>query len=198
MIADDDLGRIEIDLKELMQNDNSKGKVWQRQDSFLGMDGSSSMPGKLNWEVGYFDKVGITDDQLARQDFDTNIRSMKQLKDKVTEDADKKLREASDRNTSDEASQQRSQDFSEQETNLLVAAPPPDGYSSGILSVQIHNATGLELANLRKTSGRNEDDDLDEDDLPSPYCNLIINGKKVYRTRTKPKVRGELVPVRLD
>lgn len=193
MIADDNLGRIEIDLKDLMRNEKSKGKIWQRQDSFSGMDGNSSMPGKLNWEVGYFDKVRITDDQLECQDFDPNIRSMKQLKDKVAEDAEKKLREASDRNTSDEASQQKSQDFSNQETNLLASAPPPDGFPSGIISVQIHNATGLELANLRKTSSRNEDDDLDDDDLPSPYCSLIINGRKVYRTRTKPKVQMRIL-----
>lgn len=38
--ADDDLGRIELDLKELMHSPQSKGKVWDRTDGFLALEGA--------------------------------------------------------------------------------------------------------------------------------------------------------------
>ena len=40
--ADDDLGRIELDLKELMQSPQSKGKMWDRTDGFLALEGAYS------------------------------------------------------------------------------------------------------------------------------------------------------------
>ena len=39
--ADDDLGRIELDLKELMHSPESKGKMWDRTDGFLALEGES-------------------------------------------------------------------------------------------------------------------------------------------------------------
>ena len=38
--ADDDLGRIELDLKELMHSPQSKGKMWDRTDGFLALEGT--------------------------------------------------------------------------------------------------------------------------------------------------------------
>ena len=38
--ADDDLGRIELDLKELMHSPQSKGKMWDRTDGFLALEGA--------------------------------------------------------------------------------------------------------------------------------------------------------------
>ena len=193
--ADDDLGRIEVDIKELMRSKESKGKMWQREDSFIGMDGGSSMPGKLSWEVGYFGKVKIQEDQLVKQQEKPEIRNLQQLKDEVSRNVARKLREASDRDTSDEANQQKAQDYAEQENELICAAPPPKGYLSGMLSIQIHNATGLEVATLRKQSKETEENNemsTDEGDLPSPYCNVIVNGRMIYRTRTKPKVMASL------
>ena len=37
--ADDDLGRIELDLKELMHSPQSKGRMWDRTDGFLALEG---------------------------------------------------------------------------------------------------------------------------------------------------------------
>jgi hypothetical protein len=73
----------------------------------------------------------------------------------------------------------------------MIATPPPSQYPSGILSVQIHQITGLELETLNKSKvaeKENESDEKEEgDDLPSSYCNIIINHQKVFKTRTKPK-----------
>jgi hypothetical protein len=186
--ADDDLGRIEVDLDDLMNNEETKGKMSRREDSFVGLDGKSSKPGKLCWEVGYFPKLGITQDQLQKQQFNPDINSVQKLKEVVDESAKRKLREAPKRVREEEANQQKNQEFYEQQSELMCAAPPPDGFPSGILSIQVHNAVDLEIAALRKqTKSEEENSENHGDDLPSPYCNIIVNGKIVYRTRTKPK-----------
>lgn len=38
--SDDDLGRIELDLKELMHSPQSKEKMWDRTDGFLALEGA--------------------------------------------------------------------------------------------------------------------------------------------------------------
>lgn len=45
--ADDDLGRIELDLKELMLSPQSKGKMWDRTDGFLALEGVYTIWSKL-------------------------------------------------------------------------------------------------------------------------------------------------------
>jgi hypothetical protein len=186
--ADDDLGRIEISLKDLMNK--TAGKMYDRSDGFLAMDADEKMPGKLDWAVGFFDKLQITDDQFQSQTFDPEVRNMKQLDHKVAKDAEHKLREA-DRDITDEADQQKAQDFEEHANDLICSAPPPRDYPSGILSIQIHEVTGLELAKLNKDRNSEGDDYNDSyqtsDDLPSGYATIVLNGRPVYMTRTKPK-----------
>ena len=186
--ADDDLGRVEVALDELMQSEHSNGKIWAREDSFISLDGDSSMPGKLSWEVGYFSKIDITADQLEKQQLEPDIRTVQQLKDKVAESTKRKLREAPHKVQEEEENQTKQQQYEEEQNHLICAAPPPAEFCSGILSVQVHNATGLEIPSLRKkTKSEEEDSESYEDDLPSPYCSVIINGKILYKTRTKPK-----------
>lgn len=108
--ADDDLGRIELDLKELMKGKESNGKMWDREDGFKALKAGDDMPGKLCWSVGYFSKTRITDEQLISQDEDPDIKDIDQLKKKVYADSEQKLREAS-KDESDEVEQQKAQDF---------------------------------------------------------------------------------------
>lgn len=74
---------------------------------------------------------------------------------------------------------------------LIIASPPPQHYPSGILSIQIHQITGLELESINKNKGsKNEgasDEEEEGDDLPSAYSTIILNHQKVFKTRTKPK-----------
>ena len=109
--ADDDLGRIEVDLKELMTNPKSKGKVWDRTDGFQTLEGSDSMPGTLDWSVGYFAKTRIQPEQLERQNVEPDIHKISELKEKVFKDAERKLREAKDREGLSEIDQQKAQDL---------------------------------------------------------------------------------------
>ncbi|KAF2016042.1 hypothetical protein BU24DRAFT_346807 [Aaosphaeria arxii CBS 175.79] len=188
--ADDDLGRIELDLKGLMKGHETNGKIQEREDGFKALKKGEGMPGKLKWSVGYFSKTRITEDQLAAQDEDPDIKTIDQLKKKVHEQSENKLREAS-KDESDEIEQQKAQDFKARQDELIIASPPPQDYPSGILSVQIHQITGLELEAVNKKkadkNGAASDEEEEGDDLPSSYCTIILNHQKVFKTRTKPK-----------
>ena len=107
--ADDDLGRIEVDLKELMHNPKSHCRMWDRSDGFLALEGKEGMPGILDWSVGYFPKTRIQEEQLKKQDVEPEVNTMQELKDKISEQASRKLREASARDESIELAQQKAQ-----------------------------------------------------------------------------------------
>ena len=188
--ADDDLGRVEVDLKDLMYTSKTRNQMCDREDRFKGEDADEEMPGTLTWSVGYYEKVRITKDQLEKQTADDNIRSMDDLEKKAREDARRKLREAGSSHET-EIEQQSKQDIQEMEDDLRITAPPPEEFASGIFSIQIHNITGLQVQILQKQEGNDgEGEDEDEEtqaDLPSSYATIILNHQKIFRTRTKPK-----------
>ena len=188
--ADDDLGRIEVDLKEIMHDSRSNGRVWDREDKFTAMDVEEKMPGTLQWSVGYFGKLRIQEEQLAKQNADPEIKTFQQLKDKVSDDAEKKLREATDRDESEEIAQQKAQGLKAQEDALMIASSPSINYPTGVLSIQIHNITGLHFEKLNKDRGNDDEGDETEEGssgLPDSYCTVILNHQKIFKTRTKPK-----------
>jgi hypothetical protein len=193
--ADDDLGRIEVDLKHLMKSEQTNGKMHKRCDGFRALKKGEDMPGKLEWNVGYFSKTRIQDCQLQQQTYDPEVRTMAQLRDSVDKACEKKLREAfikGDEMSRDdkELEQQKAQELKERQDQMIISAPPPDGYPSGIFSIQIHQITGLELEKLSKGDDSSDIQDEEQeagDLLPSAYCNVIINHRKVFKTRTKPQ-----------
>lgn len=75
--------------------------------------------------------------------------------------------------------------------SLIVSSPPSLRFLTGVLSIQIHNITGLQLERLNRNNGEGDEADETEDgptkDLPSSYCTIILNHQKIYETRTKPK-----------
>ncbi|KAF4457942.1 hypothetical protein F53441_197 [Fusarium austroafricanum] len=196
LTADDDLGRIEIPIKQLMKDDKSNGKMAERKDGFRALKSGDNMPGKLEWSVGYFSKTRIQQCQFEKQTHDPEVRTMDQLKEKVRASSERKLRETmfkegkKERDAS-ELEQQTAQELKAEQDAMIISAPPPDGYPSGLLSVQIHNITGLELERLNKRQAANDAEATDEEDagegLPSAYCTLILNHRKTFKTRTKPQ-----------
>ncbi|EXV00003.1 C2 domain protein [Metarhizium robertsii] len=194
--ADDDLGRIEVSLKELMKSPESRGKIWHRTDGFRALKAGDNMPGKLEWSVGYFPKARIQQGQFDKQTHDPKIRSMEQLKEKVDETCERKLREFMIKEgikvrDEEELEQQIIQETKTQTDAMICSAPPPDDYPSGLFSIQIHNITGLEVERLNKRQPEDYDEESDEeeegDGLPSSYCTVIINHSKTFKTRTKPQ-----------
>ena len=100
---------------------------------------------------------GIQDSQLQKQTFDPNIRTEDQLQQEADRICQRKLREATvkegrHKREADELDQQRKQELKRMEDAMIISAPPPDGYPSGIFSIQIHQITGLELENVSKVS----------------------------------------------
>ncbi|KAL8871578.1 MAG: hypothetical protein Q9174_002619 [Haloplaca sp. 1 TL-2023] len=189
--ADDDLGRIETDLKELMSDSRSSSKMWEREDGFRALSPDEVMPGKLKWSVGYFPKERIRPEQLEQQSLEPDITTLQQLRTRVSEDVGNKLREGSNRDEAPEVSQQKAQDLKSREDNMIASTSPLINSPSGILSVQIHQISGLELEKISKQEdeGAAEIDDAErqKDDLPSSYCTVILNHQKIFQTRTKPK-----------
>jgi len=190
--ADDDLGHIEVPLHDLMKDSKTNGRMHDRDDGLHGEDGDEKMPGTLQWSVGYFAKTQITEEQLARQTAEPDIKTVEDLHKKVSETAERKLREATKHDESRELEQQKAHDYKERENALINSSPPPGEYPSGILSIEIHSITGLELQRLRKPrddeeAAAAEDEAEVADDLPSSYCTIILNHQKIFKTRTKPK-----------
>lgn len=186
--ADDALGKIEISLKELMHNSKSKGQMWDRRDSFQGSESGKGMPGSLDWSVGYFPKTHIQQEQFEQQTVDPDIKNMEQLKHKVSKEVDRKLREATDHAESLEMDQQKAQDLKVKEDNMLISVPPSSHHPTGILSIQVHQITGLEFEQMNKNEGPEGDDtEAGAGDLPSSYVTIILNHQKIFQTRTKPK-----------
>lgn len=92
--ADDDLGRVEVNLKELMTSGDSHCKMHDRTDGFQSLKESETMPGALDWSVGYFPKTRVQQEQLDKQNIEPDVHNISDLKEKVSRDADHKLREA--------------------------------------------------------------------------------------------------------
>lgn len=189
--ADDDLGRIEVDLKELMRNKESNGKMWRRTDTFEAMKAGETMPGRLEWSVGYFTKVRLLDSQVAHKSPGDGVTTVEQLKAKSYRESSQKLREAN-KDESAEAEQLKEEDFEATATDMITTSIPPTNYPSGILSLQIHQITGLELERQSRTRDvdggePDEADDETADHLPDAYCTIMLNHQKIFKTRTKPK-----------
>ncbi|KAJ8121044.1 hypothetical protein ONZ43_g2406 [Nemania bipapillata] len=165
--ADDDLGRVEVNLKDLMHNRETLNRIQNREDRFTGEDVEEDMPGCLTWSVGYFAKTRITKQQLEAQTFNENIRTKDDLKWHVSESAENKLREAGKSLDDEEVQQQKAQDYRELENS----------------SLQIRKLQKEDTGD----AGYQEDEDEQADDMPNGYCTIILNHKRIFKTRTKPK-----------
>ncbi|QDS67588.1 hypothetical protein FKW77_003676 [Venturia effusa] len=188
--ADDDLGRIEVDLKSIMKDERSNGRMWDRKDGFHALKAGEGMPGKLSWSVGYYSKTRLMDEQMSHQKSEPELKNVEDLKRKVNEESTNKLREAKHDEMA-ELEQQKAQDLKEHEDQIIIATPPLRDYPSGVLSIVVHQITGLELEAINKNQVAKRETDSDEkeedDDLPSSFCTIILNHQKIFKTRTKPK-----------
>lgn len=107
-----------------MTNPRSKGKMWDRTDNFQTLGNSDVMPGTLDWSVGYYAKTRIQPEQIQQQQVEPEINDLQELKDKVSEDAERKLREAARGDeTHEELSQQKAQDLKVREGLSVVPIP---------------------------------------------------------------------------
>lgn len=186
MTADDFTGALEIDLGEFLKPDGMQGKLFYRADGLHGMDKDDPMPGQVRWEVGYFPKTTVYDLAHSQEERD-DIERTKEVSARETE---RKMREVdlSVEDSRRELEQQKKQDLEERFTKRIASLPPQNDYLTGILSIQLHQINGLQIEKPNK-SQTPDDDEIEEEGsgLPSSYCAIIVNHKRVFRTRTKPK-----------
>lgn len=117
--ADDDLGRIEVGLAELMHGAEYQRSMRNRSDGFKALEGSQVMPGTLDWAVGYFPKAKLQSEQISKQEVEP-VDSVEELAKTVSQDIDKKLREAVVRDESMEKNQQKVQELKSREGVLSL------------------------------------------------------------------------------
>ncbi len=109
--ADDDLGRVELSLKELMHGSKTNNHMSDREDELRGEDPDEKMP-EYSVLVGWLlPKARIQQCQLDKQTVDPDIRSVEELKKQVSGTAARKLREANMKDEDDELRQRTLQDF---------------------------------------------------------------------------------------
>ncbi|KAH8168948.1 c2 domain-containing protein [Sarocladium implicatum] len=171
--ADDVVGKVELSIQKLIQH---PGKMFPQVSKLQGVKAESTMPGELHWEVGFF---GKTQFRKALRTDGKDINLPKELADKPEFQDEKGAVES-------------------KEEDAVVHTPPDPLWPSGILSVVVHQIVGLELANIKGTSGsrkgkeyepgRPEAGEVKEEqskNLPSSYCTILVNDDLVYKTRVK-------------
>jgi len=162
--ADDLVGRIEIPVSQLIENPN---QLSRRTDKLQGFQDADDMPGELTWSVGYFSKVDLA--SCLKKD-PAEIKS-----------------EASP--VSEPVAPEKKDNLKD----LTTKTPPNRHMKSGILSVIVHHINNLERANLKGADGDREGaqgqdtaaPSEQDDNLPSGYCELIIDDVMCYKTRVK-------------
>lgn len=173
--ADDLIGRVTIPVKELMAQPN---KMFDRHDKLAGFEDASSMKGTLHWSIGYFNKVPL------------NKELERPLENPPPE---KKTAPEMEMKPRDKAPNPAAKDGVPPPADV-TRTPPDPRFPSGILSIVIHQINNLERANLKGASGSNREGQAGQDtdepseegsNLPSGYCEIIINDDMVYKTRVK-------------
>lgn len=172
--ADDLIGRVTIPVKEIMATPN---KMVDRIDTLSGYEDANAMSGKLHWSIGYYDKVPLN-------------RQLERPLDPPP--PEKKTSAAMEMRPGDKAPNPAAKDGPPPPADVQRTPPDPK-YPSGILGVVIHQINNLERQNLKGASGDREGQagqDTDEpseqgSNLPSGYCEIVINDDLVYKTRVK-------------
>ncbi|CCO32297.1 Meiotically up-regulated gene 190 protein [Rhizoctonia solani AG-1 IB] len=173
--ADDLIGRVQIPVKELISKPN---EVIRRTDKLVGFEDATDMEGTLHWSVGYYPKLPL-----------------KKELERPEENPPPPTRTAPEM-------EMRPGDKGPNPAKRDLPPPPPDvsrtppdpAYPSGILKVVVHQINNLERQNLFGTSGKEREGQAGQDtdepseqggNLPSGYCELIVNDDMIYKTRVK-------------
>ncbi|KAG0149934.1 hypothetical protein CROQUDRAFT_39134 [Cronartium quercuum f. sp. fusiforme G11] len=164
--ADDLVGRVKLPVTEIMKNPN---KSERRTDKLRGFQDAEDMPGTLTWSVGYYTKATL---EAALQP------------NKMSDSVHQPVPNGEPHGPKTPA---KHMDVT------TLNTPPPPQWKSGILSIIVHHINNLERANLKGASGDREGatgqdtaaPSEQDNNLPSGYCEIIVNDLMVYKTRVK-------------
>ncbi|KDQ33994.1 hypothetical protein PLEOSDRAFT_1110809 [Pleurotus ostreatus PC15] len=177
LTADDNLGNVAVDLRELMTSEDTLKRMARREDGFTDIDGSTDCPGTMIWEVGYFPKVALATwlfdmHRSGREHWQAPAKAEGSDEEDPAYAAERDIEGMDERCTnrsghtdtantyslSDDEDVQsyvkrelegKEKDFGEQAAEIIGGTPPPDRWSSGILAVRIEQIDGLEVEKIR-------------------------------------------------
>lgn len=219
--ADDILGRAEVDLFELVKR---PGRLFRRTDTLVGLTQDSKKQGLLHWSVGFFAKTPnkrrLTSDEARKieeqetelvdsqdphaidvkeVDVGKDFHIKKEGKDGLDQETADIHRELEELHLDEYDSRNTSQQTRHIE-HAVAFEPPNPALPSGILSMQVHQISNLEVTDSRsqrnagmKSRGMGQagqqidsvDTDEDKANAPSAYVTIILNDETVFRSRTK-------------
>ncbi|KAJ6263025.1 Tricalbin-1 [Drechslerella dactyloides] len=167
---DDMVGRIEFDLHEIIENE---GVMQTRSDTLIGEKDGKEVPGKLNWEVGFYKR---TEFKKSMKTTGEDVRVPRELRHKQEFKEDIPIPLAED-------------------DKLALNVPPDPNYPTGVVSITIHEIKHLEFERAKGTFGKirpyspaqvvGENKDEEGSHLPNAYCTVMVNDVLSFKTRTK-------------
>lgn len=166
------IGRVTIPVKEIMSKPN---QMFDRSDHLSGYEDATAMKGTLHWSIGFYDKVPLTP-ELERP--------------LENPPPPKKSAPEMEMRPGDQAPNPAARDGPPPLPDISRTPPDPK-YPSGILGLVIHQINNLERQNLKGASGNSREGQAGQDtdepaeqgsNLPSGYCEVIINDDMVYKT----------------
>ncbi|KAG8993711.1 hypothetical protein FRB94_010453 [Tulasnella sp. JGI-2019a] len=181
---DDLIGRIQVPIKKLMTEPNVSHR---REDGLRGFEDANEMKGKLVWSVGYYEKVPLN------KDLERPLPPPKTPAEQAAAAKPSRTAPEMEMRPGDKGPNPAAKDLPPPPPDVQRTPPDPE-WPSGVLSVIIHQINGLERQNLKGTTskdregkeGQDTDDPADQgDNLPSAYCELVVNDDLVYKTRVK-------------
>jgi len=98
------------------------------------------------------------------------------------------------RHMTSEIEQQKQEDLIPKSNELIAFSSASLHFPSGILSIRIEQISELGVQKFRG-AGTKEAKEEGADDLPSAYCEVVINHQRVYKTETKMKSDNPFVRV---
>ncbi|KAH7097583.1 hypothetical protein BKA62DRAFT_716123 [Auriculariales sp. MPI-PUGE-AT-0066] len=171
--SDDLLGRAKIPVVELMKTPNV---MHRREDKLKGFEDSEQKQGTIIWSIGYFEKLPLNKKlEHPPPDSQPKVENGKPV---------------------DGQQPQPQPQIQDNQPADVLRTPPDREFPSGVLHITLHQVFGLERqaprGNMGGIDGQESRTGQDKgkpeeegDDLPSAYCELIVNDDLVYKTRVK-------------
>ncbi|CAO1613689.1 unnamed protein product [Parajaminaea phylloscopi] len=175
--ADDIVGRVRaIPLSELIKRPN---QLQERSDKLAGFEDADEMLGTFHWKIGFFEKAQLNKD-LQRQ-----AQAKKQQEEKEEKERLGEKYKAPPKPTKEE----------EEAPADATLCPPDPSWPCAILGVTVNSISALATREIEEgvkgkeregTYGQDVDATQEGKNLPSAYCEVVVNDDIRYKTRVKP------------
>lgn len=175
--ADDIVGRVRsIPLSELVKKPNV---LQERHDQLAGFEDADQMIGSFHWKVGFFEKAPL-DKNLQKQ---AETRKEQEKKQEMEKDGEKYNPPPPPTKEQEEAPAD------------ATICPPNKKWPSAILGITIESISALATREIEEgVKGKEREGSYGQDvdatqqgkNLPSAYCEVVVNDDVLFKTRVKP------------